>query len=77
MAEELRVSAVAPPPVRPIKCFQLFFGGDGGASGVGSGEAAAWSFCLPGFGSDGREALFRADGGGVGVSSDVVYIFGS
>jgi len=76
MAEELRVPAVAPPPVRPIKCFQLFFCGDGGASGVGSGVAAAWSFCLPGFGSDGREALFRADGGGAGVSSDVVYISG-
>ena len=41
------------PPVRQIKCFQLFSGDDGGASGVGSGVAAAWSFCLLGFGTDG------------------------
>jgi len=53
MADELCVPAVAPPPVRQIKCFQLFSGDDGGASGVGSGVAAAWSFCLLGFGTDG------------------------
>ena len=76
MADELCVPAVAPPPVRQIKCFQLFFGGDGGASGVGFGVAAAWSFCFLGFASGGPEAVSRADGGGAAFSSDVVYISG-
>ena len=58
MAEELRLPAVALPPVRQIKCFQLFSGDDGGASGVGSGVAAAWSFCLLGFGTDGGRISF-------------------
>ena len=75
MADELCVPAVAPPPVRQIKCFQLFFGGDGGASGVGFGVAAAWSFCFLGF-AGGSEAVSRADGGGAAFSSDVFYFSG-
>ncbi|KAG2633187.1 hypothetical protein PVAP13_2NG274000 [Panicum virgatum] len=76
MADELCVPAVAPPLVWQIKCLQLFSGGDGGASGVGSGVAAAWSFCFLGFASDSPEAIFRADGGGAAFNSDVFYISG-
>jgi hypothetical protein len=57
-------------------CFQLFSGGDGDASGVGSGEAAEWSFGFLGFGSVCREAFFRVDGGGPDFSSDVFYFSG-
>ena len=76
MAEELCVPAVTPPLVRQIKCFQLFSGDDGGASGVGFGVAAAWSFCFLGFASGGPEAVSRADGGGAAFSSDVFYFSG-
>jgi len=42
-----------PVVVRLIKCIHLLFVGDGGSSGVGSGEVGACCFCFLGFDSGG------------------------
>ncbi|KAG2552593.1 hypothetical protein PVAP13_9KG471400 [Panicum virgatum] len=76
MAEELYVPAVAPPPVRQIKYFQLF----SVVMAVHPASVPAWqlrgAFAFLGFACGGPEAISRADGSCAAFSSDVVYISG-
>ena len=73
---ELRFPAGAAPLFRLIRCIQLLFVGDGGGSGVGCGEVAAWCFGFLGFDSGGS-----CSGGRVkilvlrGVSGDLLSVF--
>jgi len=68
---ELRFPAGAAPLFRLIRCIQLLFVGDGGGSGVGCGEVAAWCFGFLGFGSGGRVKILVLRG----VSGDLLSVF--
>ena len=68
---ELRFPAGAAPLFWLIRCIQLLFLGDGGGSGVGCGEVAAWCFGFLGFDSGGRVKILVLRG----VSGDLLSVF--